>query len=358
MSKARDLADLGNAYSDGALSNRNLIINGGMAIDQRNGGASANYTSGHTFYLDRFSAEAQSLSGLVATVQQVSDAPSGFNHSMKTTVTTPASSGLSSSMIGADQRIEGYNISALGFGGSSAESFTLSFWVKSSETGTYCVSFFNGSMDRNYLATYTVNSANTWEYKTITVAGDTSGTWNTTNGIGLGVQFPIGGGPFAEGTAGAWSSAYRTRVFGAVSLNEIPNNPTWQITGVQLEVGDTATPFEHRSYGDELQRCQRFYQSILDVGNVANSASVGALTTGQLELVVSFRQEMRSTPTVVFFDEAGNSGVGSRLSPNVSWNNNSTAIGSRLTSKGFHAYSSSGSSGGTLALGYTADAEL
>jgi hypothetical protein len=258
MSKARGLADLGNVYDDGALSNRNLIINGAMRVSQRNGGASANYTSGQTFYLDRFSAEAQSLTGLGATVQQVSDAPSGFSHSMKTTVTAASSSVAASSMIGADQRIEGYNISALGFGGSSAESFTLSFWVKSSVTGTYCVSFFNGSVSRGYLATYTVNSANTWEYKTITVAGDTSGTWTTTNGIGLGVQFSIGGGSGSEGTTGAWSSTYKTRVSGAVSLNETVN-ATWQLTGVQLEVGDTATPFEHRSYGQELALCQRFF---------------------------------------------------------------------------------------------------
>jgi hypothetical protein len=288
-----DLTVNGNAYpSAGALSNRNLIINGGMAVGQRNGGASANYTSSQTFCLDRFSAEAQSLTGLVATVQQVSDAPSGFNHSMKTTVTTAASSAAASSMVGADQRIEGYNISALGFGGSSAESFTLSFWVKSSVTGTYCVSFFNGSVDRAYLTTYTVNSANTWEYKTITVAGDTSGTWTTTNGIGLGMQFSIGGGSNTEGTAGAWGSTYKSRVSGAVSLNETLN-ATWQITGVQLEVGDTATPFEHRSYGDELARCQRYYEVGGASGVSYNSSGAALQRAG-----VYFATKKRASPAV------------------------------------------------------------
>jgi hypothetical protein len=256
-SKAFGLAQLGNAYSDGALGSRNRIINGAMTIDQRNAGAAVTYGA-QAYITDRFSVEKANLSTLVATAQQVSDAPDGFRQSLKTTVTTAEASGASSSFIAADFRIEGYDFADFSFGTAGAKTFTLSFWVKASVTGTYCVSFFNANVSRAYLATYVVSSANTWEYKTITVAGDTSGTWNITNGIGLGAQFTVGGGSNQEGTAGAWGGTYKNRVSGAVDLNATLN-ATWQITGVQLEAGDTATPFEHRSYGAELALCQRYY---------------------------------------------------------------------------------------------------
>jgi hypothetical protein len=230
------------------------------------------------FVVDRFSVEKNSLSTLVATARQVSDAPAGFVYSLKTTVTTAEASGASSAFVGADQRIEGFNFADMAFGTASAQSFTLSFWVKSSVTGTYPVSFFNASVNRAYLATYTISSANTWEYKTLTIAGDTSGTWNTTNGIGLGFQFGLGGGANTEGTAGSWGSTYKSRTSACVNLNATVN-ATWQITGVQLEAGSVATPFERRPYGTELALCQRYYETGVTKLYLNISATLMAITT-------------------------------------------------------------------------------
>lgn len=274
------------AYASTGIGFRNRIINGDMRIDRRNNGASVTYAT-QGFVVDRFSVEKNSLSTLVATAQQVSDAPSGFVYSLKTTVTTAEASGASSAFVGADQRIEGFNFADMAFGTASAQSFTLSFWVKSSVTGTYPVSFFNASVNRAYLATYSVSSANTWEYKTITVAGDTSGTWNTTNGIGLGFQFALGGGSNTEGTAGSWGSTYKSRTSACVNLNATLN-ATWQITGVQLERGSVATPFEVRQYGTELALCQRYY----DQRNWQVNTVVGGYST------VSTAVVMRATPTI------------------------------------------------------------
>jgi hypothetical protein len=270
---------------------RNKIINGAMVIDQRNAGAAVTYSAQTSYITDRFSVEKTNLNTLVATAQQVSDAPEGFRYSLKTTVTTAEASGTSSRFVAADQRIEGYNFADFSFGTAGAKSFTLSFWVKASVTGTYCVSFFNAGADRAYLATYSVSSANTWEYKTIAVAGDTSGTWNTTNGVGLGMQFTVGAGSGEEGTAGSWSGTYKRVVAGSVDLNATLN-ATWQITGVQLEAGDTATPFEHRSYGQELALCQRYAEAI----RVAAVSHILTVNNFQY-LTVEFSQNKRAIPT-------------------------------------------------------------
>ena len=279
---------------------RNRLINGDMRIDQRNAGAAVTYAT-QGFVVDRFSVEKQNLSTLVATAQQVSDAPSGFVYSLKTTVTTAEASGVSSAFIGADQRIEGFNFADMAFGTASAQSFTLSFWVKSSVTGTYPVSFFNAGVNRAYLATYSISSANTWEYKTITVAGDTSGTWNTTNGIGLGFQFGLGGGSNSEGTAGSWGSTYKSRTSACVNLNATLN-ATWQITGVQLEAGSVATPFERRPYGTELSLCERYFEQtwFVSLGSTYSSSYPQA----------TYRVQKRATPTMTF------SAAGGAFTPN------------------------------------------
>jgi hypothetical protein len=275
---------------------KNRIINGAMQIDQRNAGASVTYTTIQKFIADRFSVEKSNLSTLVATAQVVSDAPSGFINSLKTTITTAESSGASSNFVGADQRIEGYNFVDFNFGTASASSFTLSFWVKSSVTGTYPVSFFNAGVNRAYLATYTISLANTWEYKTITVAGDTTGTWNTTNGIGLGFQFGLGGGTNNDGTAGSWSGTYKQRTSSCVNLNATLN-ATWQITGVQLEKGTTATSFDYRPYGTELALCQRYYQIIGDDTTDCVGYATYSNTTALSMYTTMTYLTMRAAPT-------------------------------------------------------------
>jgi hypothetical protein len=237
---------------------RNRIINGAMVIDQRNAGASVAVPNGTiTYGADRFlTFEDTSASG--CTIQQVTDAPTGFNNSLKFTVGTGGSA-TASQLAVLETRVEGYNFADLGFGTANAKTFTLSFLVKSSATGTYCVAFRNASDNRSYVATYTVSAANTWEQKTITVTGDTTGTWETTNGIGISVRFDMGSGStYQTSTLNAWqaglffSNSSQVNIIGT-------NSASLQITGVQLEVGTQATSFEYRQYTTELQLCQRYF---------------------------------------------------------------------------------------------------
>jgi len=205
------------------------------------------------------------------------------------------------------QPIEGNNIADLGFGSASASTVTLSFWVKSSLTGTFGGALSNQSSVRSYPFSYTISSANTWEQKTVTVAGDTAGTWQTGNGVGLSVSFGLGVGPDYSGTAGAWVTATRYSTTGAVSVIGTLS-ATWQITGVQLERGSTASSFEYRSYGAELALCQRYYFrknipltndyfTILQAYNTSSAygklfdlpVTMRATPTGSLSAIGSFR---------------------------------------------------------------------
>jgi len=252
MSKAAELAAL--IGSQSSLSNRNLIINGAMQVAQRGTSAFSISTAANTYTLDRWRANASG--GGVFSVQQDSDSPTGFIESSKITVTTADSSIGSSDFYHFRQTIEGYNFSSLGYGASDAKTMTISFYVKSSVTGVYNVLFRNNAGNRGYLTTYTINSANTWERKTITVEGDVTGTWPTDNTGSLIISYSFGGN--ATATTNQWGTAIDEKSSGTVDLIATLN-ATWQITGVQLELGEQATPFEHRSYGDELARCQRYY---------------------------------------------------------------------------------------------------
>ena len=254
-----DLVVNGNAYpSAGSLGNRNKIINGAMVTDQRNAGAAVTADSTTSKYpVDRFFGTAQAADG-VFTLQQSATVPAGFATSMIATVTTADAS------IGATQYylfnhyIEGHNIADLGWGTASAKAITLSFWTRSSLTGTFGGVISNSAQNRSYPFTYSISAADTWEYKTVTIAGDTSGTWLTTNGVGIRLHFDLGIGSTYRGTAGAWAGATYLGATGATDVISTLN-ATWYITGVQLEAGDTATPFEHRSIGQELALCQRYY---------------------------------------------------------------------------------------------------
>ena len=251
-SKAFGLAQLGNAYADGALSNRNKIINGSMTIDQRNAGAAV--SANGAYPTDRWQL---GISGGTWSVQQSSTAPAGFSKSTAITISTGYSKSVSDQN-NFRQFVEGSNTYDLGWGASGAQSVTLSFWVRSSLTGTFAGSLMNSAFDRSYVFTYSISAADTWEYKTVSIEGDTSGTWLTTNGVGVRVFFDLGSGSNSETTAGAWTAGEYRRVSGAVDV-VATTGATFYITGVQLEAGDTATPFEHRSYGAELALCQRYY---------------------------------------------------------------------------------------------------
>ena len=231
---------------------RNRIINGAMMIAQR--GTSA-VTSSGSYPVDRFSITNTTDGAFSA--QQDATAPTGFVNSLKYTVTTADSSLASTQVAFVRHKIEGTNVSDLAWGSASAKTVTLSFQVRSSVTGTFGGALRNSADDRSYPFTYSISSANTWETKSVTIAGDTSGTWLTTTGIGIQIIFSLGSGSSRVGTAGAWATAEYTGATGETNLMATLN-ATWYITGAQLEVGSVATPFERRDYGRELAMCQRY----------------------------------------------------------------------------------------------------
>jgi hypothetical protein len=301
MSKARQLADLGNVYDDGALSNRNRIINGGMVIDQRNAGSAVN--TNDAFPVDRW--KMAMAGGGVISAQRSTVAPAGFYNSLGFTVSTADASIAAGDAYFVTHNIEGYNAADLGFGTANAQSVTISFRVRSSVTGTYTVAIGNSAFNRLYVATYSISAADTWETKTVTIAGDTSGTWLADNGIGLRLYFDLGSGSaYNASSADAWlGSGVGIRTSG--SVNWIANaGATFYITGVQLEAGDTATPFEHRSYGQELALCQRYFLMWRPQGTGATEyPGVGfGYASGPSSHIIGIKTPvtLRSTPTVSF----------------------------------------------------------
>jgi len=288
MSKARQLADLGNVYDDGALSNRNLLINSGMQVAQRGtSSSSAGYQT-----VDRFRFTSSDMDQLAFTQSQDTTGPSGFTNSYKLTVTTPETTTEAEEQLFMFQAIEAQNLQQLGYGTAEAKQLTLSFWVKSSVTGAYCVAFYQNDGNRLITSTYSISSANTWEYKTITIDGDTSGTINNDNGAGLELYFFLSVGPDRKTTDstswGTWAGAKFG--YGQVADVAATSGATWQITGVQLEVGDgPATPFEHRSYGDELARCQRYYWKAENIAVVSHVFTVNNTQYVHLNTPVTMR---------------------------------------------------------------------
>ena len=239
---------------------RNRIINGAMVIDQRNAGASITPTNGQ-FSVDRWESTLTQASKY--SVQQNAGSvtpPTGFANYLGST-SLSAYSVVSGDLFGLRQAIEGFNVADLGWGSASAKTVTISAWVRSSLTGTFGGSILNSAQNRSYPFTYTISSANTWTQISVTIVGDTSGTWLTTNGVGMYVFFGLGAGSTYSGTAGAWAGATYYSATGATSVVGT-NGATFYITGVQLEVGSTATSFDYRPYGTELALCQRYYQLI------------------------------------------------------------------------------------------------
>ena len=290
---------------------RNRIINGDMRIDQRNAGASV---TAQGFTVDRFAILLSQASKL--TVQQNAGSvtpPVGFTNYLG--ITSSSSYSITSSdAFTLVQPIEGLNVSDLAWGTASASAVTLSFWVRSSLTGTFGGALKNSANTRSYPFSYTISSANTWEWKTVTIAGDTTGTWLTTNGIGIQVKFGLGVGSTLSGTAGSWAATNYDSATGATSVVGT-NGATFYITGVQLEAGSVATPFERRSYGQELALCQRYFEksfaietapanganttSLLTEVNSARNYSSGS--TSNDGSTIPFKVQKRSTPTITAY---------------------------------------------------------
>ena len=284
--------------AQGASNNvtfRNRIINGAMVISQRNGTSSVTINSAAwTYTVDRFCCLGQSADG-VYTVQQSSTAPAGFINSLLVTVTTADSSVGAGQIYTLRQTIEGYNIADLNWGTANAQSATLSFWVRSSVTGTFS-GCFNNEGTASYPFTYTISSANTWEQKTVTVTGPTSGTWGSTNSNGIRLTWSLGTGSTYSGTANTWN--YSTEYFAASSTTNLisTNGATWYVTGVQLEAGTTASPFEYRQYGTELALCQRYFFSAEGGQYIAGKQDGTTNWFGNIAVPVA----LRASPTLSF----------------------------------------------------------
>jgi len=292
MSKAAELAAL--IGSQTALSNRNLIINGAMQVAQR--GTSTSSVTGNGYHAcDRWKFDTTDESTL--TISQATDVPSGkgFANSFKMDVTVAESSVASDDQTFLNHRIEGQNLQQLKKGTSSAESVTVSFYVKSTKTGTFCLELEDKDNSRHISKQYSVSASDTWEFKTITFDGDTTGTLDNDNGESLRLKFwLVAGSDFTSGTlATSWASITNANAaVGQVNAFDSTSN-NWLITGIQLEVGEQATPFEHRSFGDELRRCRRYFQVHDDMQLRGNPD--GALE--RIEIYCPLGVPMRANPS-------------------------------------------------------------
>jgi len=283
---------------------KNRIINGAMVIDQRNAGASVTPTNGQ-YSVDRWAAELSQASKF--SFQQNAGSvtpPAGFINYLGVTSLSAYTVG-SGEVFNLFQRIEGLNVSDLAWGTASAATVTLSFWVRSSLTGTFGGAIQNNGNDRSYPFSFTISAANTWEQKSVTIAGDTSGTWLTTNGIGIRVRFNLGAGSTLSGTAGAWAAADYRSATGATSVVGT-NGATFYITGVQLEKGSTATSFDYRPIGTELALCQRYlpaFVSTSTLDSIGGGCTIASTTIGYI--ILPFKTSARVAPTGVTVSNAG-----------------------------------------------------
>ena len=274
---------------------KNRIINGNMAINQR-GSASYDIT-GAVYTLDRYRGGA-SIASKFSIAPGTTTPPAGFTNYLQVTssaATTPGSTDTYSFF----QRVEGYNVADLNWGTSDAQTVTMSFWVRSTLTGTFGGKLQNSAQNRIYIFSYTISSANTWEKKTITIPGDTTGTWLTTTGVGLAINFSVGAGTGAEATAGSWGTD-NVPMQPTGSTNVVATSgATWQITGLQLEAGTTATPFEHLQYGQQLALCQRYFE-VVDTGSVNAAFGTPATVSGKVGYIsYTYNTSKRANPTVV-----------------------------------------------------------
>lgn len=300
---------------------RNRIINGAMVISQAAAGASV-AGANSTYAVDRFQGNTNVASKF--TMQQNAGSvtpPVGFTKYLGLTSSSAYSIG-ASEYCGFIQGIEGLNIADLGWGTANAKTVTLSFQVYSSLTGTFGGSIFNGSTNRSYPFSYSIPVANTWTTIAITIAGDTTGTWATDNTAGMYINFSIGAGSTVSGTAGSWSGTFYRSSTGATSVVGT-NGATFYITGVQLEVGSSATGFEYRQYGQELALCQRYFYMTYPQGVKPGTAGgygaqlEGASFSGNHVAIWQHPVSMRATPTMTGYADDGTSGVFSTAAGNT-----------------------------------------
>jgi len=363
MPRARELAELATSYDSGGLPGmRNRIINGAMVIDQRNAGAAQNNlpATTTTYLVDRWyyygiqasKFNSQQNAGSVTP-------PTGFKNYLGFT-STSAYSVLTGDYFNARQAIEGFNVADLGFGTANASTVTVSFWVRSSLTGTFSGVLSNVSFTRCYPFTFTISSANTWEQKSVTVTGDTSGTWATDNTAGLVLTFNLGAGATFLGTAGAWTSSALVGATGSVNVVGT-NGATFYITGVQLEKGSTATSFDYRPYGTELALCQRYFIAFTNTvfGGTNNRIATGSgASSTVVRFGFPFPVAMRSAPSVTM-SGTPRAEAGSAISIT-----SASSAGMNIYSAGIDCSAASGLTAGTAYMmdtgsgGYSFSSEL
>ena len=300
MSRAREFADLAGSADAGGLTGRNLIINGAMQVAQR---GTSSTSSGYQT-VDRFNVHKGSFDQLAFTQTQVTDAPTGFSNSYKFTTTTAETAVAADESLGIRTALEGQDLQQLGYGTGSAKKLTLSFYVKSSQTGTFAIYFYSADTVRIITRTYTISSANTWEQKSVTIDGDASGSIDNDANESLQISWCIAAGSnFTSSDSTSWSAYSTANTYFGHAQNAVltTTNATWQITGAQLELGEKATPFEHRSFADELTRCQRYYA---ERKNSSGSTKYYGRTlqaygaASAFGLIADYPVTMRATPTI------------------------------------------------------------
>ena len=334
-----------NLVNASPLSYRNLVTNGKFDIFQRNlSGSVVTCNSGsNTYCMDRWYARGESSLGVFTLKQEdITSNAAGVAHAAKVTVTTNAATPGSGDVYKIAHRIEGRDVAHLELGRATAKSFTLSFSVKSSVTGTHSGSFMNSAQNQSFPFTYTINSADTWEDKVVNVPARTSGSWVVNNGIGLELNFDMGSGSGKRGTAGQWAGARAEGATGAVQVIST-SSATWFVTKVQIEEGDVATPFEHRYFGEEMARCQRYYY--MHVKGTDNSVATATVyQNNNLFPIVQFPCRMRAEPSLdvadgtSYFRAYANGGSDGFDTFSSIWNPSNTTAG-------LNAYSNDGVSG-------------
>ena len=348
-----------------SLGPRNRIINGDMRIDQRYAGASSvsNGTGGNSYYVDRWH-----IFGAVAskmTAQQSNTAPTGTGFVNSSVVTSSAATtpGVGDAY-GIRQIIEGYNMADFLWGSSSAKTITISFWVRSSISGTYAFALFNNGNDRSYVTTYTINSINTWEYKTITISGDLTGTWLTNNGIGIQCWWDLGSGSNFNTTANAWTTGLKVRTSDSSSWIGT-SGATFYHTGVQVELGSVATPFERRSITEQIALCERYFQKSYNLSTAVGTATRTGYVNWNWQnqsnygtVTIPLKVRMRTDPTCYNYNPDLTNTIGYRY-----WNGSSEVAATGSASgigggESIIAFNMDATSRSNVLFHYTASAEL
>jgi len=348
----------------GPLSNRNLIINGAMAVTQR---TSASTAIVDDKYLVQDRMQIFDNNDGSANLESDTDVPAGegFTKSLKWDVTSADTSIAPGQYAAIDYRIEGLDNAQLCYGTAQAKTIAVSFWAKSTLTGPFCYAVRNSAINRSFIREFNFAAADTWERITLTIPGDTGGTWLETNGRGAMHQISLSMGSDFQSTADSWNSDDGVATSNQVNLMGDAANDFY-LTGWQVEVGSKVTPFEHRSFGDELARCQRYYQKSFDYETAPGSSTTqGTIQYGYTNMPAAnyvarfgaqFRASMRAQPTVVTFDSAGNSGKCNY--PDSSTNQSFTIILRSENNFSAETSSLSNSTDARIYFHYTAEAEL